>query len=129
MSAFVDTSFLYAFLDARDPNHAEAVGLAVAHLEGAKTHAYVVVETLALVTQRASRASARRVALDVLPSLQVSAVSLELHDRSLATLLTAPARFSFVDLVSFEFARTEGISEVLAFDDDFEAAGFRLLHL
>jgi len=127
VNAFVDTSFLYAFLDARDPHHAEAVDLAGAHLEGARAHAYVVVETLALVTQRAGRASARRVILDVLSALSVSAVSLALHDRALATFLTAPSRFSFVDLVSFEFVRAEGISEVLAFDDDFEAAGFRLL--
>lgn len=33
----------------------------------------------------------------------------------------------FVDLVSFEVMRRLGIDEAFAFDDDFAAAGFRVL--
>ncbi len=35
--------------------------------------------------------------------------------------------YSFVDAVSFEVMRSEGITDALTFDGDFEAAGFTTL--
>lgn len=127
MSVFVDTSFLYACMDAGDPNHAVAAALAPEHLEGALTHSFVMVETLALVDNRAGRAVARRVVTDVLPSLDVVDVTSEVRARALAAFTTAPARYSFVDLVSFEVARERAITQVLAFDDDFKEMGFDVI--
>lgn len=53
MRVFVDTSALYALLDEDDANHARAAK-AFAELQGSEltTHAYVLVETLALVSRR-----------------------------------------------------------------------------
>ncbi len=57
--------------------------------------------------------------------LQVAFVSEDLEDQALHWLRQHDEReYSFVDATSFAFMRTKGITEALAFDGDFAAAGF-----
>lgn len=67
-----------------------------------------------------------RVLLDeLLPPLEVHWVERDVHDTALSTLLAAGRRkASFVDWVSFEVMRREGIERAFAFDRDFAAQGF-----
>ncbi len=128
----VDTSAMYAVLDADDANHPEAARrwdrLLDAVAEGSRTgctHSSVVVETSALVQRRLGMDAVRELHDRALPVLSVHWVDAELHARAVSALLAADRRdVSLVDWTSFELMRARGITEVLAFDDDFARQGF-----
>lgn len=92
------------------------------------THNYLVVEAIALIRNRLGAEPARRLIKDVLEDVHVDYVDRELHRVAEAAYLASglgPA--SFVDWVSFEFMREQGIREAFAFDSDFETKGFILV--
>ena len=125
MSVFVDTSALYALLDADDANHAAArrtfEGLRDTELT---THAYVVVESLALVSRRLGREAALHLIDGLLPVIDVRPVDAALHALALAAYRESnDIGVSFVDRTSFAFMRLHGIETAFAFDADFSRAG------
>jgi len=132
---FVDTSALYAALDATDANGATAVVIWTQLLDDVSrgtielvTHSSVVVESVALVQRRLGMA-ATRILLDVfIRSMTVVWVDAELHARAATALLAANRRdVSLVDWTSFEVMRERTMDVAFAFDDDFTAHGFTLL--
>ena len=129
MTVFVDTSALYALGSVLDPHHANARTTldGLLGLEPLVTNNYVVVETIALLTSRHGRSPVERLRR-FLPVLECIWIDQVVHDAALDRLLTGPRDGpSFVDLVSFEVMERYGIEEAFAFDDDFVAAGFRLV--
>ena len=129
MTIFVDTSALYALLDADDINHAAARS-AFEALRDAEltTHAYVVVESLALVSRRLGRDAALHLIDDLLPVIRTEPVDTTLHAMSLTAFRDANTpRVSFVDRTSFAFMRLRGIEAAFAFDRDFARAGLGVL--
>ena len=83
MSLFVDSSGLLALLDRDDGAHAGALAVfAAARTEPLCTHAYVVVETLAVARRRFGAAAAARLIDDVLPAIDVVAVDADLHQEA-----------------------------------------------
>ncbi len=128
MSVFVDTSALFALLDEDDANHVAAVE-ALRRLRGGAlvTHAYVVVETIALVSRRLGWSAVQRLLESILPIVSVVAVDDGLHDAALGAFRQAGSgRVSFVDRTSLAFMRGQRIDGALAFDADFESAEFDL---
>lgn len=129
---FVDTSALYALLDADDDHHAEAAWGWERLLEDMEsgrrrgiTHYGVVVETSALVQRRLGMQAVGALHDSVLEVLVVEDVDNDLHRRALAAMLAAGRRnVSLVDWTSFELMRAKGITHALAFDDDFIERGF-----
>jgi predicted nucleic acid-binding protein len=125
--AFVDTSFWFARAIARDCRHAEAIALGD-RLQGAAatTSNLVLGEVWTLLTRRAGHDRALR----WLHSLQSQAVRVEridpeLEDEAWAWLRVHDERpYSFVDATSFALMRRLRITDALAFDGDFAAAGF-----
>jgi predicted nucleic acid-binding protein len=129
VSIFVDTSALYALLDADDTNHA-AAGRTLAALRDAvlTTHAYVVVESLALVSRRLGRDAAIHFIDDLLPVIQVEPVDAALHAAALTAFREASRpSVSFVDHTSFAFMRLHGLETAFAFDADFVRAGLKVI--
>jgi predicted nucleic acid-binding protein len=62
---------------------------------------------------------------EVLPAFETVWIGEEIHRSAEAALLAAPRRrVSFVDWVSFEVMRREGIERAFAFDRDFTTQGF-----
>jgi uncharacterized protein len=126
MTLFVDTSALYALVDAADPSHAAAAGCLVQLHERSvrlMTHEFAVVETSALVQRRHAdglHVLHRRLLLvvDVVP------VAREERDRATAALLAAPRGPSLVDRISFEVMRGAALTEAFAFDRHFADEGF-----
>lgn len=133
MSAFVDTSGLYALLVASEETHTEAVRSLRRLLEGSRTlwtTSYVLVETVALLEHRIGLAVVRDFEDNIVPLLSVVWVSQDLHGKGLARLLREDRRsLSLVDCVSLEFIRSLGLRDVLGLDHHFEEAGCRLLPL
>ena len=81
---FVDTSALYALLDEADARHAEASD-SLRRLVGTElvTHAYVVVETCALVGRRLPWPATERLVDGLLPVIDVRSVDSDLHAAAL----------------------------------------------
>jgi len=130
LTVLIDTSAIYALLDRTDASHRRAAAIFTALAaadEPLITHSDVVVEAFALSQRRLGDEAVRRLALDLLPVIEVAWVGPELHERAVSALLAASSRVSLVDRVSFELMREQGIEQAFAFDDDFERAGFRLL--
>ena len=129
MSVFVDTSALYALLDAADAGHERALRGSERILgEELLTHTYVMVEAVSLVRRRLGAEAAARLVDDVLPAIKIVDVDEALRERAVAALRAAvSSSISLVDRTSFEFMRTLGISRAYALDPDFEAESFELV--
>lgn len=129
---FIDTSALYAAIDAADANHKHAArgwdrvltGVADGSLD-ALTHGSVLVETSALVQRRLGMTATRALHDHLVPVLDVAWVDEGLHARAVTALLAAGRRnISLVDWTSFELMRLRGIDTAFAFDTDFADQGF-----
>lgn len=125
---FVDTSFWVALRQRRDANHEAAVALWPAHADtGLITTDAVRGETWTFLRRRSGHAAA----VDFLHSLAASArvqvehVDSDLDRSALRWLRQHDEReYSWVDATSFTVMRRRRISNALAFDGDFAAAGF-----
>jgi len=127
----LDTAGLFAYLDDRDVNHADAVAcFSVATL--LLTHDYIMAELIALLhargVDRARSLDFHQALLDS-PEVEVVWVDEALH-RAAAALLRErmDKSYSLADAVSFVLMRSRGETEALTTDRHFEQEGFvRLL--
>jgi predicted nucleic acid-binding protein len=124
---FVDSSFWVALLVPRDARHQEAKALWRTSRTTLLTTSHVVGETWTFLRRRAGHSAAvsfldatgrseRLVVVHVDQEIERAAFDwLRRHDERV---------YSFVDATSFEVMRRRRLSEALAFDGDFAAAGF-----
>jgi len=131
VNAFVDTSGIYAAMDAADERHAAARRAWVDLLQGgANLHTtnYILIETVALLQSRIGMDSVRAFTTDILPLVNVHWVDEALHLSAYqALLLSGRRRLSLVDCVSFEAMRRLHLTDVFCFDMHFAEQGFRVL--
>ena len=124
MSVVVDTSAFFALLDRRDAHHASAVAFWTdPDDEDLVTHAYVVVESVALVRARLGAAAVEALVDDILPAIRIEMVDRPLHDASLADLRRVGGGTSLVDRVTLAFAARHRIGRAFAYDADLVAEG------
>ncbi len=129
MTVFVDTSALYALLDEADAHHPEASDV-LRRVAGTQlvTHAFVVVETCALVGGRLPWRASERLIDGLLSVIDVEPVGAGLFAEAMtAYRQAASARVSLVDQASFALMRSLGIRRAFAYDEDFGRAGFEVL--
>ena len=128
MTVFVDTSALFALLDAEDAGHAAAFpawSSGIDDCAGFVTTNYVLVETISLVQRRLGIDAVRILIDEMLPMIDTLWVTDADHTAALNALLTAGRRqLSLVDCVSFTIMRRLGIREYLGLDPLFEEQGF-----
>ena len=126
---FVDTSFLIAGIDDRDPHHQAAVLLGQ-QLAGRRMLTSNHVRGESWTWFRRKRWHGKAVELldalrDGSSNVRVAFVPEEIEAEALRWLRRHDEReYSFVDATSFAYMRARGIEEALAFDGDFAAAGF-----
>jgi predicted nucleic acid-binding protein len=123
---FVDTSFWVAFRFRRDDHHADALAL-WADRQPLLTTNLVVGETWTFLRRRIGHAEAVGFleAVDASPRVSVVSVEPAAEEAAWQWLRRHDERdYSFVDATSFETMRRSRITEALAFDGDFTAAGF-----
>lgn len=124
---FVDTSFWIGLQVIRDHRHVDAVQLWQQNQSPVRTSNLVLGETWTWLRHRAGHAAAVRFVDMVSRSNRVSValVNDTIDERAWAWLRRRDERnYSYVDATSFEIMRRERITEALAFDGDFTAAGF-----
>ncbi len=130
---FVDTSFWVALRNRRDPHHTQAVGLLKKHADSRLvTSNHVRGETWTFLRRRMGHSSAVDFldAVDRSERITVLRVEDDLEEKARAWLRRRDEReYSFVDSTSFAMMRSRGITQALAFDGDFAAAGFIELRL
>lgn len=128
---FVDTSFLYAAIDKRDDRHPDAVAaLEESGGSGLLTTSHVLGESWTLTRRRLGHHAASSLlgAVRTSPLYTVTTPGRRLEERAFEWLLGHDEReYSFVDAVSFVTMEDQGLDTALAFDADFEAAGFSTL--
>ena len=129
MTLFVDSSGILALIDRDDAAHAGVVeAFTLGRSERLSTHAYVIVETLAVARRRYGPAVAADLIDRVIPALEVTPVDAELHASALTAFReTVESSVSLVDRTSFAFMRRAGIERAIALDADFRTAGFETL--
>jgi predicted nucleic acid-binding protein len=129
VTLFVDSSGILALVDRDDPAHLGAVAaFQRGRREPLVTHAYVIVETLAVARRRYGPAVAADLIDRVIPALDVTPVDADLHSGALVAFReNIESSVSLVDRTSFAFMRREGIGRAIALDADFRTAGFETL--
>ena len=131
MTAFVDTSAIYAVLDRDDEFHAAAHEVWTRLLSGDDelvTSNYIVLESFALIQSRLGMDAVRAFHDEVLPAVRLEWVSPDDHDSGAQAVLAANIRsLSLVDCTSFALMRRLRIRSAFAFDTDFAAQGFQVL--
>jgi uncharacterized protein len=129
---FVDSSFLIAGIDEQDPRHEVALDL----LDKVVGNPMVTTNQVRGETWTWLRRKRwHGLAVELLDGLAekeghigVRRVSEQLEDEALHWLRRHDERiYSFVDATSFAYMRERRITDVLAFDGDFTAAGFNEL--
>jgi predicted nucleic acid-binding protein len=124
---FADTSFWFGLQERRDRRHQEARALVGRGIGRVVTTNQVVGETWTLLRRRAGHAAAVGFLdrLQALPNLEVIQVDEATEAEAWRWLRSRPEReYSFVDATSFAVMRRRRIREALAFDGDYNAAGF-----
>jgi predicted nucleic acid-binding protein len=124
---FADTSFWFALQERRDRHHVEASTLARAERGRIIVSNHVVGETWTLLRRRSSHAAAVGFLdrLERLENLDVVHIDEATEAEAWRWLRRHDEReYSLVDGTSFALMRRRRIREALAFDGDFNAAGF-----
>lgn len=124
---FVDTSFWVAQQFRRDVHHAAARQLWQDRSSGLLTTNHVIGETWTFLRRRLGHPEARAFVdrAQRSPRLVIVYVDEATEADAWAWLRRHDERtYSFVDATSFALMRRRRISEALAFDGDFSAAGF-----
>ena len=125
---FVDTSGLFAILDADDAHHAAAGRCWRRWIEGQVhllTSNYVVVETTALVRSRLGMAAVGDLHRAVVPMVKVEWITRPVHEAALNALLgTDQHGLSLVDCTSFRLMEMLKLQRAFSFDRRFAERGF-----
>ena len=127
---FLDTSAIYAWADAADPNHRVSIRRLQAILDSREellTHNYVLVESTALLQARLGLSAVARLTKDT-TAFVIEWVDDDLHASGLRELERSKKRHvSLVNHISFLVMKRRGVATAFAFDPDFVSAGFQLV--
>jgi predicted nucleic acid-binding protein len=124
---FADTSFWFGLQERRDSRHEQARALVERGVGRVVTTNHVVGETWTLLRRRSGHSAAVGFLdrLRALPDAEVVHVDEATETEAWRWLRARAEReYSFVDATSFAVMRRRRIREALAFDGDFNAAGF-----
>ncbi len=128
---FIDTSALFALLDADDAGHPEVKAAWVKLLETNAllvTSNYILVETFALMQNRLRMKAVELFQQDIVPLLTIRWVDASVHAAAVSAMLAAQRkRLSLVDCSSFEIMRMNSIRKAFTLDRHFREQGFECM--
>jgi predicted nucleic acid-binding protein len=124
---FADTTFWFGLQERRDARHEPARAIVQRGVGRVVTTNHVIGETWTLLRRRSGHAAAVGFLdrMQALTGVQVVHIDEETEAEAWRWLRARDEReYSFVDATSFAVMRRRRIREALAFDGDFNAAGF-----
>ena len=131
MICYVDTSAIFALLDADDEHHSAALERWTKLLgEDAALVCsnYVLIEIFALLQARLGMDAVREFETKLMPIINVEWVDEAIHQAGISALMASGKRGpSLVDFTSFEIMRRLELGKAFAFDRHFKDAGFSTL--
>ena len=131
MMIFIDTSALYALMDADDRNHERARDAWTQWLDQPMqflTSNYVLLESTALIQHRLGIQAARLFEEEFVPVLSVHWVDADIHAIALKTMLAIGKQdLSLVDCANIELMRRLGHRTIFAFDRHYPEQGLTQL--
>lgn len=127
MNIFVDTSALYALMDANDTHHERASAAWAEWLDQPirfATSNSVLLEDTALIQHRLGLQAERDSYAELMPVLRVLWIDAELHKTAFRMVLAIGQRdFSLVDATNVELAHRLGTRTIFAFDSHYPGQG------
>ena len=128
----LDTSALFALLDAEDQFHDDAARTWGQLLAGVGTgrqrlliHHAIIMEASAVIARRLGVPAVRQLHDELLPVAEIVWIDEKLHRRATAAMFAAARRtVSLVDWLSFEVMRDRRIRHAFTYDKDFREHGF-----
>jgi predicted nucleic acid-binding protein len=127
MIIFVDTSALYALMDANDKNHERAGAAWTAWLDQPlqfATSNYVLLESVALIQHRLGMQAVRAFCEELTPVLRMHWIDAELHATAFRMVMAVGQRdFSLVDATNVELMHRLGTRTIFAFDCHYPTQG------
>ena len=127
MIIFVDTSALYALMDANDRNHERASAAWAQWLDQPihlATSNYVLLESTALIQHRLGMQAAREFHEELGPVLRLHWINAEIHAAALKMVIAVGQRdFSLVDATNVEWMQRLGARTIFAFDHHYLERG------
>ncbi len=128
MICYVDTSAIFALLDADDEHHTAALERWTKLLNedaALVCSNYVLVEVFALMQARLGMDAVREVQTKLMPMLNIEWIDEAIHQAGVSALMASGKKGpSLVDFTSFEIMRRLELEKVFAFDRHFKDAGF-----
>ncbi|MCS6964721.1 MAG: PIN domain-containing protein [Thermoflexus sp.] len=131
MMLFVDTSAIYALLDAGDRYHPYAKTVWLEWMEQPVTLVcsnYVFLESVALIQRQLGVEAALRFITEMAPAFRILWIRPSIHRAAVSAFLAARRPdISLVDYTSFELMRRLGIRIAFTFDCHFAEQGFEVV--
>jgi len=127
----MDTSAIFALMDADDTNHNKAKKIwvdLIMNNPSIVVSNYILVESFALIQHRLGMQAVRLFQEDIVPILTIEWVDRTDHLSGVAAMLAASQKkLSLVDCVSFIVMRKSGVKDAFSFDRHFISEGFHCL--
>ena len=127
---FADTGFFPALINPRDQYHSSALELNSRLNAPLVTTAWVLLEFANAISASRARAQFQHVLMQLRsePDVKIIAAEPDLFDRGCQLYGSRPDKeWSLTDCISFVVMESEGLTDALTGDRDFEQAGFRAL--
>jgi predicted nucleic acid-binding protein len=128
---FVDTSALFAVLDADDINHEKAKKIwsdIIYREETLISTNYILIESFALVQRRLGFKALHALQENIVQIIHIEWIDQDTHNTGIQTLFsTSQRKLSLVDCISFITMRNLNINHVFTFDRHFKKEGFSIL--
>ena len=132
-SVFVDTSAVYALLDADDAGHVAVKSAWTDIIQSDAllvTSNYILVETCALLQNRLGIEAIRVFQEEIVPLLDVRWIDASIHHVAASALIVSGRKkLSLVDCTSFEVMRNAGIRTAFTLDRHFNEQRFETIPL
>lgn len=131
MKVFIDTSAVFAVLDADDLNHQRAkknwIDLIKTETTFISTN-YILIESFALIQRRLGFKALKVFQNNVLPIIHIEWVNEEIHTSGVRALFQASQKkLSLVDCISFIVMRNLHLENAFTFDRHYQKEGFHCI--
>jgi predicted nucleic acid-binding protein len=133
---FLDTSFLFAYYNADDEDHDEAVSLSICLSQNnivCVISDYIIDELLTLLSSLVGKSKAIKLCNDLIDDIKdgffiLIYIDYDIFNEALRTFIQFKDKeWSFTDCTSYTIIKRDGIDKAISFDEHFRQFGIEIL--